>query len=219
MKTTRPYASDLRAQAAASTRQRIIEAASQLLREEWYEDVTLAGIAKAAGVSHQTVLNHFESKEGVARAVADVMGSATGRRRDRAVPGDVDGAIHVLVGEYEDYGDANVRWAVSADRLGSLAELLDGARATHQGWLEHIFGDALPTAGPARRRAVDALHAATDVYTWKLLRRDLRRSRPATERAMADLVRGVLAGHRSDGPTTTHPPTDHTTTTQPREGR
>jgi hypothetical protein len=38
-----------------------------------------------------------------------------------------------------------------------------------------------------------ALHAATDIYTWKLFRRDLRLSRSDTEAAMAALVAGVLS--------------------------
>jgi hypothetical protein len=33
---------------------------------------------------------------------------------------------------------------------------------------------------------------ATDVYTWKLLRRDLRLSRETVERVMLDLINGVL---------------------------
>ncbi|MEX5710250.1 hypothetical protein AB1484_18560 [Parafrankia sp. FMc6] len=43
-----------------------------------------------------------------------------------------------------------------------------------------------------RLRGINALHAATDVYTWKLLRRDLRLSRPETTQTMTALVRGVL---------------------------
>ena len=42
-----------------------------LFLEHAFEDVTLAAIAAAAGVSHQTVLNHFSSKEGVVLAVAE----------------------------------------------------------------------------------------------------------------------------------------------------
>jgi hypothetical protein len=80
----------------------------------------------------------------------------------------------------------------SNEQLGSLAPLLDTARANHQAWLERIFADSLPTRPERRRRAVHALHAATDVYTWKLLRRDLRLSRAATERIMLDLVNGIL---------------------------
>jgi hypothetical protein len=37
------------------------------------------------------------------------------------------------------------------------------------------------------------LIAVTDVYTWKLLRRDLRLSRREAERAIAELIRGVVA--------------------------
>ena len=57
-----------------------------------------------------------------------------------------------------------------------------------------MFGDRLPTTPAARKRAVHALHAATDVYVWKLLRRDLGLSRTETEKTMADLVVGVLKG-------------------------
>ncbi len=102
------------------------------------------------------------------------------------------GAIAVLVGEYERFGDANARWAVASERLGSLAPLLDRARADHQAWLDRIFSDLLPKAPTARRQAIYALHVATDVYAWKLLRRDLQLSRADTERIMRDLVCGVL---------------------------
>ena len=53
--------------------------------------------------------------------------------------------------------------------------------------------------GKARRRVVNALHAATDVYTWKLLRRDLGVTRAETERTMVRLVDGTLG--RLDGDT------------------
>ena len=41
------------------------------------------------------------------------------------------------------------------------------------------------------------LHAALDVFTWKLFRRDLALSQEQTERQLTDLVLGVLARHRS----------------------
>lgn len=183
-----------RADAVSATRERIVAAATELLMEQPYEDVTLVAIAKAAGLSHQTILNHYESKEGVARAVAAAIGADTTAARAAAAPGDVAGAVRVLVGEYERIGDANVRWAATADRLGELAEVLDGARQSHQAWLAEIFGGSLPTEARARRRRLHALHAATDVYTWKLLRRDLRLSRNETEKIIAELVVGVLKG-------------------------
>jgi hypothetical protein len=65
-------------------------------------------------------------------------------------------------------------------------------RASHQEWLRRVFADRLPDAPAGRCHAVNALHAATDVYTWKLLRRDLHLSRAETVRIMADLVNGIL---------------------------
>jgi AcrR family transcriptional regulator len=194
MKANRTYQMGARAEAVEATRERIARAAAELFTEQAFEDVTLAAIAKAAGVSHQTVLNHYGSKEGVVLGVAEVLGEETMSARSTADPGDVPGAVRALVGEYERMGDANFRWAASADRSGDLASVLDAARAGHQAWLVHMFGEALPSSRVARRRAVQALHAATDVYTWKLFRRDLRLSRAETEKLMADLVVGVLEG-------------------------
>ena len=57
-----------RAEGMSLTRNRIVQAALKLALEQAYEDITLVAIAEAAGVSHQTVLNHFESKEKVAAA-------------------------------------------------------------------------------------------------------------------------------------------------------
>jgi AcrR family transcriptional regulator len=193
MKSTRTYTMATRAEGVAATRERIARAAAALFLEHAYDDVTLAGIAGAAGVSHQTVLNHFESKEGVVLGVAELLKTETLSARYDATPGDVSGAVRALVGDYERIGDANFRWA-AAEGLDLLAELLDEARQTHQAWLLAMFGEQLPTAPAARRRGLHALHAATDVYSWKLLRRDLHLSRTETEKTIAALVAGVLEG-------------------------
>ena len=76
----------------------------------------MAAIAAAAGVSHQTVLNHYESKEGVVLAVAELLRDETTQARNAAEPGDVAGALQALVDDYEQMGDANVRWVASSER-------------------------------------------------------------------------------------------------------
>jgi AcrR family transcriptional regulator len=193
VKVTRRYTMAARAESAAATRERIARAAAELFVAHAFEEVTLAGIAAAAGVSHQTVLNHFESKAGVVLAVAEILREETTQARYAAAPGDVVGAVAALVGDYERMGDANFRWAASSERLG-LDALLDDARASHQQWIVTMFATRLPATTVARRRAVQSVHAATDVYAWKLLRRDLRLSRAETERIIVDLVVGVLKG-------------------------
>ena len=188
-----------RAEDMVDTRERIVQAALKLALEQAFEDITLAAIAEAAGVSHQTVLNHFASKENVAAAAAEMLDRQTQAARDKARPDDHPRAIAILVGEYERFGDAGARWAMASERLGSLAPLLDRARAGHQAWLDRIFSDRLPKAPAARRHAIHALHAATDVYTWKLLRRDLQLSRADTERIMLELVYGILGSGAGTG--------------------
>ena len=56
------YTMRARADAVAATRERTARAMLKLALAQRYEDITLAAIARAAGVSHQTVLNHFHSK-------------------------------------------------------------------------------------------------------------------------------------------------------------
>ena len=76
--------------------------------------------------------------------------------------------------------------------VGELARAVEFGRARHVAWLEETFGAALPPSGPARRRAVAALYAVTDVGTWKLLRRDLGRSRADTAAILRSLLRAAV---------------------------
>lgn len=180
-----------RAEKTGATRKRITEAALRLFLDKPFEEVTLQMIAEASGVSHQTVLNHFESKEGVAAAGAELLAQRTAAARGKAIPNDIGSVVSVLVDDYERIGDANARWAASAEKLGPLSALLDDARAGHQAWLGHMFAKHLP-AGRRRLHSVNTLHAATDVYVWKLLRRDLGLSRRETQAVMEALVRGAI---------------------------
>jgi hypothetical protein len=62
-------------------------------------------------------------------------------------------------------------------------------RRKHQEWVTHVFPAALDgLRGRARARRVAQLVVATDVYTWKLLRRDKGLGREQTLTAMRELV-------------------------------
>lgn len=78
----RPYHSDLRREQAQLTRRRILEAAYSCFVRDGYPGTTMAGIARAAGVSPQTVYNGFASKAALLKAVYD----ATLVGDDEAVP-------------------------------------------------------------------------------------------------------------------------------------
>ena len=195
----RAYDMTRRAAAVEGTRRRIAAAALELFKERDYEDVSLNEIARAAGVSHQTVLNHCESKAGVVLAASEVFSEQVRELEIDAVPGDVDSVVHAVCARYEALGDANARWAAMSARAPEVAEALAGGRSMFQAWLAEVFGGLMPGDDePAEaRRVLLGLHAALDVFTWKLLRRDLALGQAEVELQMGDLARGVLARHRS----------------------
>lgn len=196
MNTTsrRPYRQTARAERTAATRERIVAAARDAFLADWYDDVTLARIAGDAGVSLGTVINHFGGKEGLMEAVTELMGAEVRGRRDVAVPGDVASVIAALAGDYEATGDGVVRALAQEERVPALREPLARGRAEHREWLERVLGPLL-TPGDDR---IGLLVVATDVFTWKLLRRDQGLSRAATEAAMQRLVEAVLH-HPTEG--------------------
>jgi AcrR family transcriptional regulator len=68
----RGYDNSRRAQQARATRQRIVEVARELLLAQGYATTTIAQVAKAAGVSSETVQKGFGTKAALAKAVYDV---------------------------------------------------------------------------------------------------------------------------------------------------
>jgi AcrR family transcriptional regulator len=188
----RTYTMRARAEAVEATRERIARAAMERFLAEPYDDVTIASVARDAGVSHQTLLNHFESKEGVFAAAAERFSADLAAERESRPASDPESVVAHFMGQFERSGDGNVRLALLDERIPAVAAALDQGRAYHQGWLADVFADRLPNDVAERRRALAALHAATDVYTWKLLRRDLGHGRRATQRIMTDMVRAIL---------------------------
>src|SRR4051794_26453993 len=106
---SRTYTMDARAEAGEATRRRIAEAAAALFADHWWDEVTLSRIAGEAGVSHQTVLNHFGSKDGVLAALIEHEAGDAVERRVAVAPGDTDAAVALLIRQYERFGLTNVR--------------------------------------------------------------------------------------------------------------
>ncbi len=188
MSGTRTKAS-AREAATAATRARILDAAFELFRTQWYEDVTMRGIAAEAEVALQTVVNHFGTKEQVFAGVVERSQGVVQAVRDAAVPDDVPGALRALVKDYETTGDAVIRTLAVEERVPTVRAALTAGRAGHRAWVERTFPGALAgLSGRARERRLDLLVVATDVYAWKLLRRDRGHSARATASALAELV-------------------------------
>src|SRR5262245_51446376 len=69
----RRYHSPLRAAQAEATRRRVIDAALELFSTRGFDATSVNELARAAGVSPETVYSGFGSKEGVLAAVVEVV--------------------------------------------------------------------------------------------------------------------------------------------------
>src|SRR6478752_1842610 len=190
----RSYRLGARADGIRLTRERIMDAVDDALTTRWYDELTFAELARAAGVSGPTLTNHFGDKRGLLAAYArERMSAKISELRYSVEPGDVAGAIRVLLDDYEQSGDMIIRVLALEHRFPDLTEVLDLGRAGHREWVAHIFEPYLPPRGRPREDAITRLVVCTDVYAWQLLRRDLGQSRTATRNHLLATVEAVVA--------------------------
>src|SRR3712207_1583619 len=100
----RNYRMGARAEAARATGERILDAAIEVFWERPTDQISLEEVARRAGVTKQTVLRRFESKAGLVAAAAERMAAQVDDERKGVAPGDVRGAVEVVVAHYERVG-------------------------------------------------------------------------------------------------------------------
>ena len=190
MNNARSYTMRARAVSAEATRQRILEVAVSLLSTRFRSEIRLEHVAVKAHVTVQTVINVFGGKSRLLdEALAGLLRKVRAQRL-RAAPGDLPCGIAALVDHYECFGDLVLRnLAEEADR-----ELIETGRAGHRRWVQRQFAPQIDRLDAEHRRAtVDALVCVCDVYSWKLLRRDMGRSRGETEATMLAMAEAIIA--------------------------
>jgi AcrR family transcriptional regulator len=179
MKTSRSYNMRARAASAEATRRRILQVVIALLKTRFRSEIRLEDVAAGAEVSVQTVLNVFGSRAALLdQALAGLLSELRAQRL-RAERGDIEGG----------FGDLVIRnLAEQAD-----LQLIETGRAGHRQWVQRQFAPQMAGRDVKDRRSItDALVCACDVYTWKLLRRDMGRSRSKTEATMLDMVKAIM---------------------------
>jgi AcrR family transcriptional regulator len=185
----RRYRSPAREAAAATTAQRIIAAATSRFSTSPYEQVSLEDVARDADVTVRTVIRRFGSKEALFAAAAEVGNKRVVARRNEAPVGDVRAAVRNVLEHYEEFGDQRLLLIAQEHRIPAIRKHTQEGRAFHRAWVERTFAPLLDASAPAaRERRVLALVAATDVYVWKLLRRDLGLSLAEAEGVMETLI-------------------------------
>ena len=192
MKTTRRYTMTARAEAAERTRTRILEAAMALAETRPVSAITLDAVAQEAGVSVQTLLRRFDNRAGLVEAVRQHATVVVAEER-RTPVGDIDAAIRTVLDHYERRGDAVLLMLAEEHEDAVTREVTDRGREFHRTWVAEAFAPFLPSQAKAREELLDLLAVATDIYTWKQLRRDRGLDLVTTRQRVDTLVHALLA--------------------------
>ncbi|MXO59366.1 TetR family transcriptional regulator [Altererythrobacter salegens] len=189
---TRTYKQTARAKAAEETGERIVQAFYARMQVGWFEDIRLDDVAADAGVTVQTVIRRFGGKDGLLAAASEYLGDKIMTERKASV-GDVGRAVEAIVKEYEAQGELIMRALAQEDRYPQIRAMTDKGRATHRQWVGLIFAPWLePLELAERRHAHDRLVIALDLYVWKLLRVDMKRSLEDLRRTMLEMAAAAL---------------------------
>jgi AcrR family transcriptional regulator len=197
VKVARGYTMRARAESTARTRERILDAVIALSEERLTVEIVLADVAERAGVSVQTVLRHFGSKEKLFDEVVPYWVAQV--RTERTTPvGDAATAVDNVVRFYDRLGNWTLRMQALEHSDESSRRAVAVGRRFHRRWVEEAFAPQL--AGRLDRdEVVDLLVVATDVLTWKILRRDQAMNRKTTCQRMLRLVECVLSASPEGG--------------------
>lgn len=187
----RAYLMTARAAKARANREGIIAAAIALYHERTLENFTLEDVARRAETTVQTVLRVFGSKEDLLFAALYAL-AESGANLKASRPGDVAAAVREIYEVYEGMGDLVIRRLAEEGRYAGLKPILDKGRDNHRNWLMEVFAPQLARQnGSQRAQLLNILIAATDVYVWKLLRRDRGLSRSAAETVVRRIITSV----------------------------
>lgn len=207
--SSRPYKQVAREQAQRRTREALLDAAEEEFYNDRWQQSSLETIASKAGVTKQTLLRHFGSKEGLLLKALLRGASQIRDQRWAVAAGDVDGAVANLLDHYDAWGERSLRIGAWEGGHTLLAPLSRIGREVHYEWVEYVFEPwlaSLEEAGRTRLRAT--LIALCDVHTWSLLSRDLGLPRGELHVILRNAIEAVIhhPPEADSGPTGPHRP-------------
>ena len=196
----RPYKKVAREQSEQRTRDALLDAADEELYNDRLQRASLDELSRKAGVTKQTLLRHFGSKDGLIEAAIGRTSEIVRRERGRAPVGDVPGAVENLLDHYERWGGLVMRVLAEERRIPLVRRMTDRGRQVHYDWVDYAFApqlEGLDEQSRQRRRA--ALIVLCDVHTWWLFSHDLGLERAQISAILTDLIERLLADGGRDG--------------------
>ncbi|MFN2465891.1 MAG: TetR/AcrR family transcriptional regulator [Candidatus Dormibacteria bacterium] len=190
----RTYRMGQRAVSTQANGKRILASARRMFADLRYDQVSLEDVASDAGVTERTVVRRFGSKQGLFGAVSAERAASIRRARDEVPVGDISRAVRLLVDTYEEWGDEVLHLLSQERGLIGVPNSVEVGRKYHAAWVGRTFAPLLGRLGPSvRRRRVGQLVAVTDVYHWKVLRRDVGMSRREVETSLCELITDIVS--------------------------
>ena len=191
----RTYSMQARGAQAARTRERILDAALANYRERGIGATSLQAIARHAGVSAATVLNHFGSADELARVVVGQLSDSLRIPDDREWPErGHQQRVRRLVREMFAFYDRSQPWfEIFRSELGTDQSLRDGEVAYRRAigdLYARVFGAAL-RVGRVRGTVFGLTHPATLIALRELRTVPRRRHRTGRGHARAARAAGV----------------------------
>ena len=102
--------------------------------------------------------------------------------------------VRAVIRDYEADGEVYLRALAQEDRYPAMRRMTDAGRRDHRNWVAQVFADQLAGLPPeAATRRLDGLVIATDVYVWKLIRKDMGRPVAELEDHMLRLIQAALS--------------------------
>jgi AcrR family transcriptional regulator len=196
--TSRP---SLREAQRAVTEQRIVDALIGLIEDEHPFEISMAAVARRAGVSEPTLFRHFPTKRDLFGALASHQFRGVASGLGPQTPDDLAAAVRVVFDRSAQH-EHSIRWTLAAPDPQRVPRLNVSARLA---LLRTAFRDVLETADPAEaelllRASLLLTSPMTWLYLHDYLGLDPGEAAGVAGWAIKTLARAVSAGAPSDDP-------------------
>jgi AcrR family transcriptional regulator len=191
----RRYDQRLRAEAAAETRQRILDALYERLREAPADPISVDEVARLARVARSTIYLVFGSRSGLFDALTDNLFQGAGYDRlleatrdpdaGETLRGGLEGGVHMYAAHHDVFRVLSSMAKLDPDGVGQALARSEAHRAASMAWLAGRLADQgllRPDVTPDHAAHVIWLLASFDAYD------SLATGRGLSPQAVADIL-------------------------------